>query len=78
MVDENGVLINSVSASNVRLLTKENAPMLLLPVTEWLDKMGIKQSNNARVSATIKTAIETIRDNREGKKNICSSLFYLL
>lgn len=63
VVDEEGRLLNSVSASNVRLLTKENISWLLLPVSEWLQKLGIKQANSANVNATIKTAIETVRDN---------------
>jgi CBS domain-containing protein len=63
VVDEQGRLVNSVSASNVRLLTPKNAEWLLLPVSEWLQKMNIHQANSARTDTTFKDAILTVRDN---------------
>lgn len=78
VVDQEGHLLNSVSASNVRLITKENVSWLLLPVSEWLAKLEIKQANNARTTATIKTAIETIRDKREFFFSIWLCLLFVL
>ncbi len=44
VLDAEGRLINSISASNVRLLTVENVGWLLLPIGEWLTKMNVSQS----------------------------------
>ncbi len=63
VVDEQGRLVNSVSASNVRLLTPENVEWLLLPVGEWMQKMNIRQANSARTDTTFKDAIQTVRDS---------------
>ena len=61
VVDAEGRLINSVSASNVRLLTRENVHLLLSPVETFLEALEIKQSDACHTKTTFANAIVTMR-----------------
>lgn len=62
VIDDQGRFINSVSASNVRLVTPENAHLLLSPVSEWIAAMNIKQANTASVATSFQDALQNIRE----------------
>lgn len=51
----------AVSASNVRSLTKENSSWLLLPISEFCEKLNLQQGNYCRTTTTLVDAVQQIK-----------------